>query len=479
MNTRKLHVLVVVISIALLTPNLCSAQAQIFRVGPDGQYATISAALADLLAAPQLNNWIKVETGVTTTENLYFPGTWVEGTIWLSGGWDSSFLTQGGDPTDTVISGGLAGNVIDIQMAGGTLIVSDLSIVDGWSTYGAGIRIEPTDTCSVRLDNLSIHDNVAVGSISGDGGGIYAYLRHTNTLDIADCEIDSNAASGSSSATGGGVRIAAYGGAEFSIIDSIISNNDLYSDSRVGGAGIYLYMDESSSGNVAGCSIQGNTVSNSVAILAEGVGLLATATFSAQLEIERSFFLSNTVGFPVDHQQVKIYGLGDAVVSISDSIVADGQHDGLYLRADEQSTVHTTNLTVSINGDDGIFCNRVSSSTATINISNTISCNNTALDLNISSGPVTQTANLIGVDPEFVDPQDLDFRVEVGSVAEDAGVVSPPGGIGTADFRGGIRHLGAAPDAGAYEGNVSLIFSDGFDHVYTGRWSDVVGLPIR
>ena len=56
----------------------------------------------------------------------------------------------------------------------------------------------------------------------------------------------------------------------------------------------------------------------------------------------------------------------------------------------------------------------------------------------------------------------------------------PPAGVrGGGEVQGGIRFLGAAPDAGAYEGNVSLIFSDGFELAFTGRWSSVVGAAIR
>jgi len=162
------------------------------------------------------------------------------------------------------------------------------------------------------------------------------------------------------------------------------------------------------------------------------------------------------------------------VVRITDSVVADGRSDGLALVAEDQSVIHATNLTVAVNDRDGITCNRLGLSTASINLSNSIAYANGVSNLNIASGPVTQTANIIGINPEFVDMQDLDFQVEIGSVAEDAGVIAPLGGLGVADIRGGLRFVGAAPDAGAYEGSVAMLFSDGFELRGALRWSETV-----
>ena len=76
MNIRSLLPLALALVVgitATIAPTPCSAQVQIFTVGPDGQYATVSAALADLLAAPYGNNRIRIEAGVTTLENISLP----------------------------------------------------------------------------------------------------------------------------------------------------------------------------------------------------------------------------------------------------------------------------------------------------------------------------------------------------------------------------------------------------------------------
>jgi len=477
MNTRKLHVLIAVCSIALLAPGLCGAQAQLFKVGPAGDYATIGDALVDLLASPLAVNLIKVQAGVTTLEHLSIPATWTTGTIWLSGGWDASFLNQSGNPTDTVISGWTGSSVISVTMAGGTLIISDLSIRDGVATSGAGLQIHPTSDSHIQLDNLEISNNLASFSGTVQGGGIEALLQDTSTLDIDGCDIHHNIAAGTNAGAdvfGGGVYIRAEASSEFSIVDCLIHDNTTGSDLQVGGTGVALSLDNDSGGLVTDCVIEDNNASSTIQISVLGSGLRGGTSGSAQLVMERIRLFNNTVSIAGFHQQAVLSAGGDSIVTFSDSIIADGQYDGLYLSSSFQSTSYLTNLTVALNDNDGIRISRSATGTSEVYLSNSISANNGASDLNLS-GSVTQTANIIGVDPEFVDPQDLDFRVEIGSVAEDAGVIAPYGGLGVADIRGGIRFLGAAPDAGAYEGNVSLIFSDGFDLNGADRWSDVVG----
>ena len=475
MNTRKLYLQVIVLLIALLAPGLCSAQIQTILVGPDGQYATVLEALAEVLTAPQTLNVIKVQAGVNSNENLYFPPSWTSGTISISGSWDAPFNNQSFDPADTVISGGQTHRVIDIKIAGGTVILSSLSIVDGAHLVGAGIYATPTNDAAVHLVNLAVHDNVADSAGDASGAGIYSSLQDTSTLQIKDCDVYANTATGGGKQRGGGIYVGSSGGSAFSIIDTAIHNNDAFSTVDLYGAGIYLGMGGTSIGTVTGCVVDGNTGSSlSTPIAVNGVGLSAWMTEISQLSIERTRVVSNGMSPGWDHHQARIRGSGDSVVRITDSIVADGRSDGLALLAEDQSVIHATNLTVAVNDRDGIYCDRNGASTAVINLSNSVVSANGVSDLNIASGPVTQTANIIGIDPEFVDMQDLDFRVEIGSVAEDAGVIAPTGGLGVADIRGGLRVLGAAPDAGAYEGNVAMLFSDGFELRGALRWSETM-----
>lgn len=464
---------------AVLAPAVpCAAQAQIIRVGPDGDVADITSALATILAAPHVNNWIKVEAGVTTTENLYLPSSWTTGTIWLSGGWDAAFISQSGDPTDTTISGGLGGVVIDIAVGGGSIIISDLSIVDGSSGQGGGLRVRPTGTAAVRLDNLNIHDNVSISAGSGAGGGISAYLTDSTSLTVADCDIHTNVATGPSSAKGGGIDLYAQGSSTFAIERTTVRDNDLSTDGQSGGAGLNLYLAPDAVGRVSDCTVHGNSASVVIPVLDEGAGILAVLNGASELTVERTHVTRNTTVVASNHEQVRLFGFGTSVVRFTDSVIADGASDGIYVRAADSSAFTLIHLTVADHADDGIVVNRISSSTAAVNVSNTISFGNLGNDLSVSSGPVHGGGNLIGTDPLFTDPANLDYRFRPASPAKDAGSVLPPSVQSATDIRGGIRVLGSYPDVGAYEGDANLLFSAGFEADWLNHWSNAVGIPI-
>ena len=475
MNTRALHILALAVSIVLLAPGLCSAQAQVLWVGPGGDHATIGAALAEILLSPEAVNWIKVRSGVTTTEQISIPATWTTGTIGISGGWDAFYIHESGDPTDTVISGGDAGSVIDARIAGGSLIIRNLSITQGQSDYGGGIRIEPTLTGAVRLENLVVNSNTTIinASAEGGGGGIFADLSDSTTLEIIGCDIDDNHAAGTAYAHGAGADIRATGTAAFSITDSTIRNNVATADDQIVGVGMSLGVGGFSTGVVADCVIEGNTVQDAVPISVRGTGVGASSYDNGELTVERNRIVDNNITYMTGYDQANVTASGEGVIQMTDSIIAGGRGYGLNISAGILGTFHGTNLTVAANSYDGILCGQYG--TSSVNLSNTISYGNTMADLNIHTGVVSQVGNIIGIDPEFVDLPNLDLRVEADSVAVDAGVSNPPGGLGAADIRGGIRNLGAAPDAGAYEGDINLTFSDGFDLGSSWHWSAVVG----
>jgi hypothetical protein len=82
-------------------------------------------------------------------------------------------------------------------------------------------------------------------------------------------------------------------------------------------------------------------------------------------------------------------------------------------------------------------------------------------------------SNLIGVDPLFVDPSELDYHLMPGSVAFDAGDNTPPGGLGSTDLDGRPRIADGTVDIGAFEGLI-VIFNDGFESGNTSAWTTTV-----
>lgn len=458
----------------------CAAAVNEVHVGPNGQYTTVSAALAAVLAAPESQNWIKIQAGVDSTEHLVIPVTWTANLIWLSGGWDPGFSSNSGNPADTVLSGGLSGRVIDILATGGSVAISDLSVVDGWETSGAGLGVDSSGSVNVFLDDLWIHGNSAVNSGGAWGGGLDLLVDGSSTLTIDGCLIEGNVALTSGLVPTGGAALkgSIRGTSRLDIIDTVISNNSAASESSVYGAAIDIDVDDFADVSLVGCTLENNIASSSGAITVDGVALRAFVGFYASLTIERNRFVGNGATVPVDDEQISISTSGHSLAQLRDSIVAGGPGDGLRVRADSQSLARLTNLTVAANDGDGVGLNQVMATGAVISLANTICYANLGLNLHIYAAAVTQTGNLISVDPGFVDLPSLDLRFEPGSIAEDAGDPAPLGGLGDGDLRGGVRVLGTAPDVGAYEGDVDLLFSDGFDVDGPWRWSDAVGLPI-
>jgi parallel beta-helix repeat protein len=74
---------------------------------------------------------------------------------------------------------------------------------------------------------------------------------------------------------------------------------------------------------------------------------------------------------------------------------------------------------------------------------------NRAGDLLNRGSATVEESNLLGVDPQFVDPSGGNFRLRPGSPALDRG--TPVQWI-TTDLAGTRRPLGGAPDIGAFEG---------------------------
>ena len=102
---------------------------------------------------------------------------------------------------------------------------------------------------------------------------------------------------------------------------------------------------------------------------------------------------------------------------------------------------------------------------------NTIAYGNTGEDLYLQGDTILdQGANLIGVEPDFVNGSGGNFQLRQGSVALDAGSTAPPGDLTTKDLDGYARSQGSSVDIGAYEGT-TMIFADGFRTGDTSCWS--------
>jgi hypothetical protein len=82
-------------------------------------------------------------------------------------------------------------------------------------------------------------------------------------------------------------------------------------------------------------------------------------------------------------------------------------------------------------------------------------------------------SNLIGVDPLFIDPSELDYHLMPGSPAFDVGDNTPPGGLGSTDFDERPRIADGTVDIGIFEGLI-VILIDGFESGNTSAWTKTV-----
>jgi hypothetical protein len=134
-------------------------------------------------------------------------------------------------------------------------------------------------------------------------------------------------------------------------------------------------------------------------------------------------------------------------VELTDGLVVRGDGGGVRVDAASGSgggsTAFLTNLTVTAHPGFGL--QRVPGD-GQVFLSNTVLYGNGS-DL---VGSVDQLANLVSVDPRFLDPS-RDYRLRLDSPGIDTGDLGAPGGLGPLDILGGPRVLGTSVDVGAFE----------------------------
>ena len=212
---------------SLAQPDLITGQ---WYVTPDGNdsnsclsagspCATINSAIAK--ASP--GDLILVATGIYTNGSA-FGIVQIDKSIFLSGGWDSSFTNQTGFSTidgEMVQRGLIVSPDPDVNL---NARVDQFIIQHGYGDRGGGVQnglyINPSNPFTLTISGSIIRDNTAFDLA---GGGIYNYgiLILNNTL------LDGNSAS-----TGGGIG-SAFDAGTMQLNDTIVENNS--------GGGIYSY----------------------------------------------------------------------------------------------------------------------------------------------------------------------------------------------------------------------------------------------
>ncbi len=449
----------------VLMPVAAVAEATVHTVGVCGTYDDIQDAIDALVFGDTTE--IRIQGNATYEENLLFSKFFDAGRVEMTGGWDCAFSTRDTDPSITVIDGGAEDAVARVRIGGGELLLEGFSVTNGEAEKGAGVQILLAGGAHVELENLRVFGNKSVSSGSVHGGGVSADIDGTEVLEINGLVAQQNLVISRNQAVayGAGLSIMASGEARFSVENSQFDGNSIENaggDDALGG-GVHLETGNYAQGRLADSRIFNNTASGDVRVAS---GLSLHAAQSGDTVVERTGVMLNSSTGAAGGSQLRARAQDAASIIVRNSGVVQGESDGVHASVVDSGDIYLTNLTVADHTEVGLLLGIYE--LGGISLYNTIAFDNLE-DLQASTR-LDDGANLIGIDPLFTDSVNLDYHLEPGSPAQDAGDNDPPGGLGSADYDGSPRIINGTVDIGMYEG-ISVIFGDGFESGDFSRWS--------
>jgi len=325
----------------------------------------------------------------------------------------------------------------------------------------------------VFLNKIFVGGNTATSAADALGGGLWAILGGSQRLEIRDSLFFENQAvsTGGGLALAGGVGINAAGGSRV-VIDGVmvVENHIESSGADISGGGLFPQIEDTAEVDLLDITVSGNTGDSGSGDVS-GVGGWWSTSDSAVLRVERVGCAFNAgVGGDTGPQIISTHS-GLSTVRMSEIGLVQGEADGLVLNASGSSTVNLVNLGVADNLGTGLDLMKIGG-TATLTLYNTIAFGNGVNFTDWGTG-VDAGSNLIGIDPLFVNPSEIDYHLMPGSAAFDAGDNTPPGGLGSTDYEGRPRIADGTVDIGIFEGAV-VILIDGFESGDTAAWSSSV-----
>jgi hypothetical protein len=252
-------------------------------------------------------------------------------------------------------------------------------------------------------------------------------------------------------AFGGGVFLWADQGTDLRFTDNTLEDNGcdcIGKDLYAAGCSFYLYPI-----NGATATVTGNTIVDSASDgfdLVQGVAGMVLCIEGEWVVMEQNRWQSGwSTATPEPTALLRVAQYNGCTVTQRSSVVSGASEIGLKVLS-RDAAWHGVNLSVAGNGGFGILAEDDGNSS--LSLYNSISFGNGDHDLRLGPGTtVDQGANLIGVDPSFVDLAGGDLHLGRGSVAIDAGIDAPPGGLSALDLDQQPRIDGASVDIGAYE----------------------------
>lgn len=429
-------------------------RAAVFTVGPGGTHATIQAALDAALAAPPGAHEIRVHRG-TYDENLTIPAGSAPLDLVIRGGWGDDYLFSTGNPAETTVDAGRRGRALEVgRREAGRLRVEALTLRAGRAfdprPAGGNLDLEAGGTMAVELFSCDLRGGAAIGNGGAGrvtGGGLAARLFGDASLMLQWVDAHDNRSelrSGIGTAAGGGALFELHGSAELQAVGVTFNENTgsvPALPSSVAGVGFFLETWGESTADLSGVELFGNAASEAI-----GVGAALVADDESTITLHSLVAIAN---HGIASPQLVVQAYDDATLRAGDSIVGEGGAVGMYVYLEDRATLDMTGWTVTHQEELGGSFTREASATGRLAIYNSIFWQNGS-DLELDGG-VDAGANLVGIDPRFVDELDTNYNLASGSPAIDSGENRPPGGLWGTDFAGATRLQGPRVDRGAYE----------------------------
>lgn len=462
---------------------LCSpASADVFTVGPDGEFATLAAAIADADATAGDSHAIRLQA-VTFTDKPFIDYDGGK-TLAISGGWNAAFDVQDPDPEATAftVPPGDDARPLTLRAASGTIDFSNATVFGGQRLADSGgLSLRGVDTGELTVRDCVVRDNTGSTENSIAGGGIDIFASGTSRVQVRDCQIRDNSLEAGASAAGGGIYATSDGTASIVLESNRIAGNRLRMLAgsaapaiELNAAGVWLYAFNASSVQLLHNRIVANIVEagDTAVVNAQGVGLSAT-TGGAGGGVDASITIRGNI----------VHG------NVSEAVLGTRAHVLLATGNGDRLDLGDTEITQGIGTAYGLFAGSYGNTPASrLDITNVTIADNDGMGMRgndrfpvVELGSLFNTivtghgtasllpewmardSNLIDVPVAFAARATGNYTPAAGSVAIDVGDGAPPGGLGATDAGGGMRVVGAAVDIGAHEFGSLALFADGFE----------------
>jgi hypothetical protein len=423
------------------------AAAAVLTVGPDGEFASLQAALDAALSTPQ-DDEIRLRTGVFRESVVADMGNH---RLAISGAWDAGFASFNPTGRTTIDGEGLRPVLsVDIRSGGGALTLERIALANGRASEGGGGLNALLAEGRLELRDCTLRDNVAATETGGFawGGGALIALRGGAFVVVERVAVVRNVAKGVPALAAGMaiVEVEDQPGNQVLVAGSQFTRNEAVVDQALAtGVGLYLDLQQGRArvfDNVFRLnrhSGNGQTFGAAMALYAGRAGVV---------EARRNRAIDQEAGEPALAVQVHVAAQDRGSLLLTDSEVGRSEMGGIFASAVQRATLRMVNLTVADNrGGPGVFL--LTEGNPALSLANSIIFGN--LEGLLVRGTAASVRNLVGRDPSFVNRARADYRLRPRSRARNAGTGNPPGGLGTLDVARRPRVRGAAVDQGANE----------------------------